>query len=81
MSGFNIKNKLLIIDKWRLSHEINKAYNTSTDIAVSYDRDGVMKCVGSREVEGYALNQYFIDVYQGNIRVVTTFGQNNRNSL
>ena len=81
--SFYMGNGLIVLlnYKWRLTHEINKPYNTSTVIAISYDSDGTMKYVGSSEVEGYALNQYFIDVYQDTIRVVTTFGQNNRNSL
>lgn len=72
---------VLINYKWRVSSSFSSYYNTSSVIAVSYDELGNMKYVGSQEIEGYVSNQYFMDVYEGMIRIVTTFGKDNRNSL
>lgn len=80
---------VLINHKWREYYDLDRYVNTSQIVVVSYDETGKMEYLGSREVEGYVLNQYFLDVYeQGEgekkektIRVVTTYGKDRRNHL
>lgn len=68
--------------KWKQTGQMwFEFYNTTQVIAVSYDKDGNMAYIGSQEVEGYLRDQYFLDVYEGMIRVVTTFGKNRTNHL
>jgi len=58
-----------------------RSYNTTQVIAISYDETGNMAYVGSQEVEGYLSDQYFLDVREGMVRIVTTFGKNDSNHL
>ncbi len=73
---------ILTNDKWNYNAGFDlRSYNTTQVIAISYDSEGNMVYVGSQEVEGYLMDQYFLDVYDGMIRLVTTFGKNKSNHL
>lgn len=68
---------LLSNSKWGLDGRY-----TSQIVAVKYDKlTGAMTYAGSAGVEGVVLNQYFFDDYKEQIRVVTTNGPKNLNSL
>lgn len=68
---------LLSNSKWSLEGRY-----TSQIIAVKYDGvTGAMTYAGSASVVGSVLNQYFFDDYKGQIRVVTTHGPKDLNSL
>jgi uncharacterized secreted protein with C-terminal beta-propeller domain len=67
---------ILVSYRWNIEKTI------SSVIVVDYDKKtGDMKYVGSSEVVGMVLNQYFMDDYKEQVRVVTTHGPNSLNSL
>ncbi|MGI6787118.1 MAG: beta-propeller domain-containing protein [Acholeplasmataceae bacterium] len=72
---------ILVNDKWRGYNDDIGYYNTSSIVAVKYDEKGNLEYVGSQEVEGYVRDQYFLDVHEGMIRVVTTYGKGRTNHL
>lgn len=82
LDSFYMGNGKIVLTniRWNYSEEESLYYNESNVIVVNY-YFGQLKYAGSAVVEGMALEQYYIDVRDGYIRVVTTFGRNNSNAL
>ncbi|MGI6359994.1 MAG: beta-propeller domain-containing protein [Acholeplasmatales bacterium] len=82
LDSFYMGNGKIVLTniRWNYSEEESLYYNESNVIVVNYYL-GQLKYAGSAVVEGMALEQYYIDVRDGYIRVVTTFGRNNSNAL
>ncbi len=83
-SGFFMGQEYIVLTniKWEYDNRFsNSIYNKTSVIAITYNELGELNYVGSTEVEGYVLNQYCVDDYEGLIKVVTTGGRNHKNSL
>ena len=83
-SGFFMGHEFIVLTniKWEIdNNSSNTIYNKTTVIAIAYNEIGELNYVGSAEVEGFVLNQYCVDDYEGLIKVVTTHGRNHKNSL
>ncbi len=83
-SGFFMGHEFIVLTniKWEIdNNSSNTIYNKTTVIAIAYNELGELNYVGSAEVEGFVLNQYCVDDYEGLIKVVTTHGRNHKNSL
>lgn len=82
LDSFYMGNGKIVLTniRWEYSEEDTSWINESNIIVVNY-HFGELEYAGSAVIEGMALEQYYIDVRDGYIRVVTTFGRNNSNAL
>lgn len=75
------KGKIVITNvRWNYDPEDPVYVAESNVILINYN-NGMFEYAGSAVVEGMALTQYYIDVRYNMIRIVTTHGKDERNSL
>ncbi len=82
LHAFYMGNGKIVLtnNRWSYLEDESSWVNESNVIVINYQA-GMLEYVGSAVVEGMALEQYYIDVRDDYIRIVTTMGKNNSNAL